>query len=79
MEISPELLAVLRCPQSGQPLAIASDEVLETLNRDRADDPPLEGGLLREDGTLLYPIIDGFPILLIEQAIDIAPQSRSSA
>ena len=28
-----------------------------------------QGGLIREDGTLLYPITDGIPVLLIDGAI----------
>jgi uncharacterized protein YbaR (Trm112 family) len=30
---------------------------------------PLAGGLVREDNTLLYPIVDGIPVLLIDEAI----------
>ena len=71
MEISPELLAVLRCPESHQPLALAPAELLDSINRSRAEAPPLEGGLLREDGTILYPIVDGFPILLVDQAVKV--------
>jgi len=32
----------------------------------------LEEGLLREDGTLIYPIRDGIPVLLIDEGILVA-------
>lgn len=30
---------------------------------------PLVGGLVREDETRIYPIVDGIPVLLVEDAI----------
>ena len=30
---------------------------------------PLDGGLIRKDGAFLYPIDDGIPIMLIDEAI----------
>ena len=29
----------------------------------------IEGGLVRQDQTMLYPVIDGIPILLVDEAI----------
>ncbi len=72
--LSPELLAQLRCPESRQPLALADEATLARL-REAAGDAELEGALIREDGTRAYPIRDGFPILLIAEAIDLAPAS----
>ena len=72
MEISNELLALLRCPSTGQPLSIASKELLASINRKRANEPPLNAGLLREDGVVVYPIIDNLPVLLADAAISIA-------
>ena len=76
MTLAPEVLEILRCPESLQRLAPAPREVLDRLGsgpaRDRAGNPvtvPLEGGLLREDGAVLYPIRGGIPILLVENGI----------
>jgi uncharacterized protein YbaR (Trm112 family) len=78
--IAAELLALLRCPKSRQTLALAEPEVLARLEaarvmgrlRDlsgRAVAGPLEGGLVRADGALFYPIRDGIPVLLAEEAV----------
>ena len=71
-----DLLEMLRCPQTGQPLALAGPEVLGPLNerlarsrRGPGTEPPLTAALLRLDRLLLYPIRDGIPVLLAEEAI----------
>ena len=71
MEISDELLALLRCPSTGLPLSIAPEELLATINRRRGDESQLDAGLLREDCAVLYPVIDNLPVLLVEQAIPV--------
>lgn len=63
MTISEELLAILRCPRSGQKLRPATPEELATLEH-----APQEA-LATEDGATFYPIEDGFPILLVDRAI----------
>ncbi len=73
--ILPELLEILRCPETMQRVGYAPPETLARVARealrDRAGNPaaPLEAGLLREDGALLYPIRHGIPIMLIDEAI----------
>jgi uncharacterized protein YbaR (Trm112 family) len=73
---TPELLAILCCPETRQPLHLASAEVLARVTREGLCDqsgavvtPPLEAGLLCADGTLLYPIRGGIAILLSEARI----------
>ena len=78
--IDPELLALLACPESRQALAEAGSDVLESLNGaiqkggfknvgGTAVDQSLEAGLVRQDGTIVYPVRDGIPVLLIEEGL----------
>ncbi len=78
--LQPELLNVLRCPDDHSRLSPASDETVRRINAavregrltNRAGKQPdgqLDGGLVREDGAFIYPIIDGIPVLLRDDAI----------
>ncbi|MCP9465574.1 MAG: hypothetical protein NNA25_12370 [Nitrospira sp.] len=84
MPIDAELLAILCCPETKQPLTAADDSLVRRLNdqiregkiKNRAEQvisDSLSGGLLRADGKILYPIIDDIPVLLIEEGIPIDP------
>ena len=82
MPVSQELLEILVCPETQQPVAPASDEVLRKLaaavangsvrNRGgrRLEEAP-GAGLLREDGRVLYPVEDDIPVMLIEESIEL--------
>ena len=63
--LSADLIALLRCPENGLPLRVATTEELV-----RAQ---LAEGLAREDGLVVYPIRDGIPMLLIDEAVRITP------
>lgn len=64
------MIAGLRCPETRQPLSLATDaQLARILVRSRRAD--LEGALIREDELRAYPIEDGFPVLLIDEAIDL--------
>jgi len=78
--IRPELLEILRCPETHQKLSLAPSELITRLNsqissgqlRNRAGklvEQPLEGGLLREDGAILYPVRGELPIMLIDEGV----------
>ncbi len=80
MSISQELLEILACPETKQPLTLASDALVAQLNEriaqgtltDRSGETvteTLDSGLVREDGQYLYPIQDDIPIMLIDKAI----------
>lgn len=61
--ITDELLDLLRCPLTLQRLRVASPGMLARLPAG------LEGALMREDGEVAYPIREGIPLLLAEEAI----------
>jgi uncharacterized protein YbaR (Trm112 family) len=78
--ISPELLAILVCPEDRTPLRLADDGLVAALNRgigvrrvkNRAGEvleKTLDGGLVRDDASAVYPIVDGIPVLLVDEAI----------
>ena len=80
MSIDPTLLEILVCPETKQPVAEASAEVLAKVNaeieagrlRTRGGEAlakPVAEGLVREDGKVLYPVDDGIPVMLIEESI----------
>jgi uncharacterized protein YbaR (Trm112 family) len=82
MPVDRELLEILVCPETRQPVRLAPPELLEKLNqrigsgelRNRGGEPvsaPLREGLLREDGKVLYPVDDGIPVMLVEQSIPV--------
>ncbi len=82
-EISPELMALLRCPLSRSPLTRATGAALSRLEalrlagalRDRAGrlvSEPIAAGLLSGNGRTFYPIREGFPVLLVEESIEVS-------
>ena len=58
--LSAVLIALLRCPETGQALRLATAEELARVQ--------LDAGLIREDRLVVYPIRDGIPMLLAEEA-----------
>ena len=82
MPVRQELLDILVCPETKQPVSPASREVLAKLADDiragrvrnrggsQLGEPPTEG-LVREDGKVLYPVDDDIPVMLIEESIEL--------
>ena len=81
--IAPRLLEMLVCPEKRMPLSVADAGLIDRLNAAQREgrlvnrggnqvQSPLRAGLVREDGLLLYPIVDGIPIMLLDEAIPLA-------
>ncbi len=70
--IDADLLELLRCPTTLQPLLAATAEQLARLNADGRGGKPLEDALVREDGRAAYPVRGGIPVLLADECIALA-------
>jgi len=82
MPIDPELLEILVCPETHQPVKPADQTLLESVNarikagalknhQGDAISKPIEEGLVREDGKCLYLVDDGIPNMLIDERVDL--------
>ena len=78
--IDKELLDILVCPENHTPVRLAEEDLVAKLNEaiaagqvtNRGGEPvtePIDGGLVREDGALLYAIRDDVPVMLVDEAI----------
>ena len=87
--VPPELLEILCCPESHQPVREASAELVAEVNRairagtvknreGAAVAEEIEGGLVREDGAGLYPVRNGIPIMLVGERLALPPASGAA-
>lgn len=88
MAVSQELLAILVCPETKQPVTLAPTELVDTLNvhiqngslKNRTGEvvsAVMEAALVREDQRYCYPIRDDIPVMLIDEAIPLPPPGES--
>ena len=81
--LSDHTLAMLRCPNDRSTLRLADTALVARLNvaiaanrlQNQAGAPverPIDGGLIRAAGDLLYPIVDQIPVMLYDEAIPLA-------
>jgi uncharacterized protein YbaR (Trm112 family) len=75
-----ELLEILACPETKEPVALADAALVEGLNarvargelQNRGGQKVTEridAALVRRDGKVAYPVRDGIPIMLVEEGI----------
>jgi uncharacterized protein YbaR (Trm112 family) len=80
MSIDKDLLAILCCPETKQPVSLADPSLVKKLNEAAARgglknkgkklvSEQLDGGLIRADQKILYPIRENIPVMLIEEGI----------
>jgi len=78
--VSSELLEILACPETKQPVKLADKSLVENLNQliDRKEllnrggnavEKRMDSALIREDGKVLYPVIEDIPQMLIDEGI----------
>lgn len=80
MPIDPEFLRVMICPRTHSPLRVASADEIDALNArisagtavtfgGRTVSDAVVEGLVPEGEPVLYPIVEGIPVLLVDEAI----------
>ncbi len=80
VQLDKDLLAILCCPETKLEVSLADDALIDRLNevagrgalKNKAGKPVtelLDGGLIRADRKVLYPIRENIPVMLIEEGI----------
>lgn len=80
VQIDKDLLAILCCPETKLDVSLADDALIGKGNdavsrgvlKNKAQKPVtemLDGGLIRADKKILYPIREDIPVMLIEEGI----------
>jgi uncharacterized protein YbaR (Trm112 family) len=86
--IEPKLVAVLRCPKTGQRLEVAENTLVQRVNaaiqkgqlRDHQEQrigEAIGGGLVTSDGMRLYPIRNQIPTMIVDESIPLQQLNES--
>lgn len=78
--IPADLLEILVCPETHQKVTEAPAELIERMAalqaagklKTRGGEPvkdPIRHALLREDGKIAYPVVEGIPVMIVEEGI----------
>ena len=78
--IDRDLLSILCCPETKQRVILADAALVEKLNEavargdlknkgKKSVSERIDGGLIRSDQKILYPIREGIPVMLVEEGI----------
>ena len=80
VQIDKDLLAILCCPETKLDVSLADDALIGKVNdavgrgvlknkAQKSVTEMLDGGLIRADKKILYPIREDIPVMLIEEGI----------
>ena len=80
VNVDKDLLAILCCPETKQTVTLADDQLIQKVNgaiergtlKNKAQKPvteKLDGGLIRSDNKILYPVREDIPVMLIDEGI----------
>jgi uncharacterized protein YbaR (Trm112 family) len=69
LSLSDEVLAMLVCPETRQPLHLATEEELQKWTHETS----FEGALICEDGSRAYPVRNGFPVIIAAEVLHPKP------
>ena len=86
VNLDKDLLAILCCPETKQAVVLADDVLIQKVNgaiergalKNKAEKPvteKLDGGLIRSDRQILYPVREDIPVMLIDEGIPLAQVS----
>lgn len=88
MSINEELLRILVCPETKRPVGLAEAALVSAVNKQISDGQltnrggqvvkePVEALLIRDDGVVAYPVREGIPIMLIDEAFVLKPAGQA--
>jgi uncharacterized protein YbaR (Trm112 family) len=80
VQVDKDLLAILCCPETKLDVTLADEALISKMNdavsrgvlKNKAQKPVtelLDGGLIRSDRKIIYPIREDIPVMLIEEGI----------